>query len=113
MLDWTGTVKLLDLGLARFTRVDDQFTPSFDPGAILGTADYLAPEQALSPEVDIRADIYSLGAMIYFLLTGKPVFDSGSVTQKLIRHQREIPESLHKLCPAVSKELAAVVAKML
>jgi serine/threonine protein kinase len=117
MLDWGGTVKLLDLGLARFTRPQARFnerlTPSFEPNAVLGTADYLAPEQARSPEVDIRADIYSLGALLYFLLMSKPVFDGGSVTQKLIRHQREVPESLHNLRPYIPQALANVVARML
>ena len=76
------------MGLARFFHDDeDVLTKKYDEN-VLGTADYLAPEQALdSHAVDIRADIYSLGATFYFLLTGSPPFPEGSVAQKLIWHQ--------------------------
>src|SRR4051794_1557073 len=72
LVDRTGVVKVLDMGLARFFRdEDDIITKKYDEN-VLGTADYLAPEQALdSHEVDIRADIYSLGATFYFTLTGR------------------------------------------
>src|SRR5207302_11244372 len=69
LVDRGGTVKVLDLGLARFFNDDtDNITKKHDE-SVLGTADYLAPEQALDSNVDIRADIYSLGATFYFLLT--------------------------------------------
>jgi eukaryotic-like serine/threonine-protein kinase len=113
MLDWAGTIKLLDLGLARFARSPAHQTPSSDSKTILGTADYLAPEQARSSEVDGRADVYSLGAVAYFVLTGKPPFDGGSVAQKLIRHQTEVPAVVTTLRPDVPDGLAAVVARML
>jgi serine/threonine protein kinase len=113
MLDWAGTIKLLDLGLARFARSPAFQTPSGDSKTILGTADYLAPEQARSSEVDGRADVYSLGAVAHFVLTGKPPFDGGSVAQKLIRHQTEVPALVTILRPEVPEGLAAVVARML
>ena len=73
LVDRAGTVKLLDLGLARiFHETTDDLTTGRDARTLLGTVDYLAPEQALnSHDVDIRADIYGLGATFYFLLTGK------------------------------------------
>jgi serine/threonine protein kinase len=113
MLDWSGTVKLLDLGLARFSKRVDNVAQVSDSKMVLGTADYLAPEQARSASVDIRADIYSLGAVAYFVLTGKPPFDGGSVAQKLIRHQTEVPRPADSLRPEIPPGVAAVVARML
>ena len=71
LVDRAGVVKVLDMGLARFFKDDDEsLTRKFDEN-VLGTADYLAPEQAIdSHTVDIRADIYSLGGTFYYLLTG-------------------------------------------
>jgi serine/threonine protein kinase len=113
MLDWSGTVKLLDLGLARFSRRADNHTFANDSKTILGTADYVAPEQARSSAVDIRADIYALGAVGYFLLTGKTPFDGGSIAQKLIRHQTEVPKPVDEIRPELPAGVAAVIARML
>jgi len=93
MLDKHGVVRILDLGVALVTSTNlsaDQ-APDDDRG-ILGTADYLAPEQATAgAEVDIRADIYSLGVTLYFLLSGKAPFEDLSLAQKLVGHQFRIP----------------------
>jgi eukaryotic-like serine/threonine-protein kinase len=113
MLDWAGTIKLLDLGLARFARSPAQQAPTGDSKTILGTADYLAPEQARYSEVDGRADVYALGAVAHFVLTGKPPFDGGSVAQKLIRHQTEVPAPITNLRPEIPGALAGVIARML
>ncbi|HMO37409.1 MAG TPA: serine/threonine-protein kinase, partial [Gemmatales bacterium] len=86
LLDRSGVVKLLDLGLARFSDIErqDNLTRDFDDGRVLGTADYIAPEQGIKgSDVDIRADIYSLGATFYFLIKGEAPFEGASVTQKL------------------------------
>ncbi|MBN9117785.1 MAG: serine/threonine protein kinase [Planctomycetes bacterium] len=114
LIDRSGVVKILDLGLARLTQdTEDNLTRQNDEN-VLGTADYLAPEQALdSHTVDIRADIYSLGATFYFLLTGSALFPEGSVAQKLIWHQNRTPRSLRLLRPEVPDEIAAVVEKMM
>ena len=95
IVDRSGTVKVLDLGLARFFYdEDDLLTKKFDEN-VLGTADYLAPEQALdSHSVDIRGDIYSLGGTFYFCLTGLAPFADGTVAQKLIWHQSRQPKPL-------------------
>src|SRR5207248_11263042 len=83
LLDRTGVIKILDLGLARFFNEGDDGLTRLGNGAVLGTADFLAPEQAVdSHTADIRSDIYGLGATAYFLLTGKPPFPDGTVTQK-------------------------------
>jgi serine/threonine protein kinase len=114
LIDRSGVVKILDLGLARLTHdTDDQLTRQNDEN-VLGTADYLAPEQALdSHTVDIRADIYSLGATFYFLLSGSPPFPEGSVAQKLIWHQNRPPRPLKSLRGDVPDELAAAVERMM
>ncbi len=112
LVDRNGIVKILDMGLARFFHdTDDILTKKYDEN-VLGTADYLAPEQALdSHAVDIRADIYSLGATFYFILVGRPPFAEGTVAQKLIWHQTRQPKSVRLLRPDVPEELAAILEK--
>ena len=114
LVDRSGVVKLLDLGLARFFHDEDDNLTRMNDENVLGTADYLAPEQALdSHTVDIRADLYSLGATFYFLLTGSPPFPEGSVAQKLIWHQSREPRPITALRPEVPEELVQVVQKMM
>lgn len=108
-----GTVKLLDLGLARFFEETDNLTRQHAADAILGTADYIAPEQALGSTVDPRADIYSLGATLYFLLAGHPPFPDGTASQKLMWHQTREPEPIHRVRPSVPAGLSAIIAKMM
>ncbi len=113
MLAEDGTVKVLDLGLARSLDAGDNVTAMLDPGAVVGTADYLAPEQARNdPGVDARADVYSLGATLFALATGRPVFD-GNATQKLLKHQLQAAPLLTVVDPTLPPGLAAVVARML
>jgi serine/threonine protein kinase len=114
ILDRSGTVKILDMGLAR-SAVDasDNLTERLDSGAIVGTADFIAPEQAISRAViDGRADIYSLGASLFVLVSGKPPFD-GNTAQKLLHHQLKAPPHLSEVDPTLPEGLTAVVAKML
>jgi serine/threonine protein kinase len=114
LVDRTGVVKILDMGLARFFHdEEDMLTKKYDEN-VLGTADYLAPEQALdSHGVDIRADIYSLGATFYFCLTGKTPFTEGTVAQKLIWHQTRQPKPIKQLRPEVPEALAALIERMM
>jgi serine/threonine protein kinase len=114
LVDRSGTVKILDMGLARFFNDDqDVLTKKYDEN-VLGTADYLAPEQALdSHSVDIRADIYSLGGTFYFLLTSRSPFGEGTVAQKLIWHQTRRPKPVRDLRGDVPEELVVVLEKMM
>ncbi len=108
LLDRSGVVKLLDLGLARFSDLDrqDNLTRDFDDGRVLGTADYIAPEQGIKgSDVDIRADIYSLGATFYFMIKGEAPFEGASVTQKLLFHQIKEPPPLPDTVPHEIVEL--------
>ena len=115
LLDRTGTLKILDLGLARFSgdAEEHSLTVAHDE-KVLGTADYLAPEQALdSHTVDARADLYSLGCTLYFLLTGSPPFTEGRLAQRLMAHQTKAPPPLAERRPGVPTSLAAIVMKLM
>jgi WD40 repeat protein len=116
LLAGDGTVRLLDLGLARPGATDesDAGTTLTDTGMMMGTPDYVAPEQILdSKRVDIRADLYSLGCTLYHLLTGRPPFAGGTAGQKLVQQQTEEPEAIAALRPEVPAALVAVVQKLM
>lgn len=111
-----GLVKILDLGLARLTEPSGpgQSPLTVAGGGLRGTADYLAPEQAIDfHRVDIRSDIYSLGCSFYFLLTGRPPFDGGTLAQKLMKHQREMPPSVEKLTRNLPRRLPQILLRMM
>jgi serine/threonine protein kinase len=117
LLDRQGVIKILDLGLARFFRDTQKEVFSGRPHerAMVGTDDYLAPEQIVnSDEVDIRADIYSLGATFYFLLTGNSPFETEDhAYQKLLKHLAQRPKAIRELRPQVPAALATLVEKMM
>ncbi|QDS86685.1 Serine/threonine-protein kinase PrkC [Rosistilla ulvae] len=109
-----GTVKLLDMGLALLESEDDHSLTVANNENVLGTADYLAPEQALdSHKVDHRVDIYGLGCTFYFLLTGRPPFNDGTLAQRIIKHQTEMPEEIRKTRPDCPGELDGICTKMI
>jgi serine/threonine protein kinase len=114
MLTRAGMVKVLDLGLAllRGGPTDEKLTQT---GGIMGTYDYMAPEQASdSHNVDIRADVYSLGCTLYCLLTGRPPFaHSRRVLEKMRAHAEAPVPPVHQLRPEVPEALARVVQRML
>jgi serine/threonine protein kinase len=112
--DRAGVVKILDMGLARsFDNPHHKLTENLDSGAVVGTADYIAPEQALNiPGIDIRADIYSLGATFFTLVAGRPPFE-GNTTQKLLNHQMKLPPRLSEVDPTVPEKLSNIVMKMM
>ncbi|MBM4071316.1 MAG: serine/threonine protein kinase [Planctomycetes bacterium] len=114
LLDRAGVVKVLDMGLARFfNEPEANLSEDQEQGNVLGTADYLAPEQVNDSRVDIRADIYSLGVSFYYMLAGKSPFHKGTVAQKLIWHQVRRPKSIRTLRPDVPEGLEQVLVRML
>jgi len=115
LVDRKGVARILDMGLARILNDHaDQLTVKYDDKIVLGTADYVAPEQVVnSHSVDGRADIYALGATLYFLLAGHPPFPTGTVSQKLLWHRTKDPTPIRAIRPEVPEGLAAVLAKMM
>jgi eukaryotic-like serine/threonine-protein kinase len=114
LVDHNSVVKLLDLGLARFTDEDRaSLTVKYDEN-VLGTADYLAPEQAIdSHGVDARADIYSLGCSLYFLLSGHPPFPDGTLPQRLMMHQKTPPPDIRLKRPDAPEDLLEICTRMM
>jgi uncharacterized protein (TIGR03067 family) len=109
-----GTVKILDFGLAVLADANRGATGLTGANVVLGTPDYIAPEQAEnSSAADIRSDIYSLGCTLYHLLTGRVPFPGESVLRKLDAHRKDEPEPIRSIRPEIPVELAAVVAKMM
>lgn len=116
LLDRMGTVKVVDLGLARFRDVTENhgLTGLHDANRIIGTVEYQAPEQAMdSGSADARSDIYSLGATLFHLLTGRPPFPAGTLQNKLLAHQLKVPPLTSSVNPAVPAPLAELVAAMM
>lgn len=107
-----GQTKLADLGLAFF--YDDQLADEKKPRHIVGTADYIAPEIIVSPDV-LRtvSDIYSLGCTLYYAVTGKVPFPGGDTADKLRRQLDEVPLTPQRLNPKVSSEFADVIASLM
>ena len=115
LLDAKGTVKILDMGLARIQAGGDVATQAelTGTGAVMGTVDYMAPEQALNTKhADQRADIYSLGCTLFYLLTGKPLYEAETLTAKLLAHQGQPIPPLRKIRAEVPEEMEAVFRKM-
>lgn len=114
LVDRNNVVKLLDLGLARFTEEEHASLTLAHDENVLGTADYLAPEQARdSHGVDGRADIYSLGCTFYYLLSGHPPFPDGTLPQRLMQHQNSPPPNIHRERPDAPNDLIRIYLKMM
>ncbi len=113
LVDRRGAAKILDLGIVRFTH-DDSYSRVNGAELILGTIDYLAPEQAEdSSKVDIRADIYALGATLYFLLAGHPPYPVADLRQKLASKKSVDPPPIHILRPDVPDEFSALLCRLM
>jgi len=112
LLNKQGTVKILDMGLARI-HGEAEKTELTSTGAVMGTVDYMAPEQAVnSKTADARADVYALGCTLYFLLTGKAVYNGDTMMAKLLAHRDQPIPDLQASCPQVSDQLEAVFKTM-
>ena len=112
--DEPPTVKILDFGLARFVSETDDATRLTEVGKLLGTIDYVAPEQASDARgADIRADIYSLGCSLFYLLTARPPFLGESVVEKLGPRMTGEPPWVRADRPEVSPALEAVLRKIM
>jgi serine/threonine protein kinase/formylglycine-generating enzyme required for sulfatase activity len=112
--DSQGNVRILDLGLARFTSASDGHSELTGSGDMMGTVDYMAPEQAVSTkQADARSDIYSLGCTLFFLLTGRPPFGGETMMTRLLAHRDTAVPSLRSVRSDLPASLDEVVCKML
>jgi serine/threonine protein kinase len=115
LLDKKGVVKILDMGLARLdiggeAGPQDELTGT---GTIMGTVDYMAPEQAVNTKkADHRADIYSLGISLHYLIVGKAPYTGDTVMEKLMAHQNQPIPSLRNAQPDIPERVQAVFKKM-
>lgn len=113
LLTSDGTLKILDLGLALVNEEQESLTLMHDE-KVMGTADFLAPEQALnSHNVDLRADIYSLGCTFYYFMTGQPPFADGTIAQRIAMHQSCDPKPLRELRPDCPPLVEALCQRMM
>ncbi len=111
LLDSAGHVILSDFGIARLTRTDGEAeqTQIKGPQAVMGTPDYISPEQALGQELDGRSDVYSLGITLFFLLTKRLPFKADAAIALVLMHVHEVPPSLALIRADVSPVLDHVV----
>jgi serine/threonine protein kinase len=111
LLTADGDVKITDFGLLKHTgQIDPNLTTD---GAVLGTPQYISPEQALAEEADERADIYSLGATFYQMVSGKLSFEDKNTTSLLLKITQHQPPGLLKVAPAAPRPLAVIIDRMM
>ena len=111
MLTANGLVKVMDFGIAR--AVADTSTTMTQTAAVIGTAQYLSPEQARGETVDARSDLYSAGCLLYELLVGRPPFIGDSPVSVAYQHVREAPVPPSHLDPVISPDIDAITLKAL
>ena len=109
MINRQGAVKVMDFGIAR--AIADSSNPMTQTAAVIGTAQYLSPEQARGEQVDARSDVYSVGCVLYEILTGEPPFTGDSPVAVAYQHVREDPKLPSNVHAGVPRELDSVVLK--
>ena len=107
-----GTAKLADLGLAHEAMREDADAPEVED-KILGTPHYIAPEQILRGDLDVRCDLYALGATLFHMLTGRPPFDAPTTKAILSKHIREPVPDPRQLRPDLTESTAYIVMRLL
>jgi serine/threonine protein kinase len=110
LLDRSGQVYLIDLGIARWESAAGSSTMT---GAVIGTPRYMAPEQVQGERSDNRADIYSLGVILYEMLTGRPLFEGDTPFAIMFKHIQELPLLPRQIVPDIPEAVEAVILKCL
>lgn len=119
LVDRKGRVRITDMGVARLTADDgDELTRQVEDQrgeqTVLGSIDFMSPEQAYDAhDVDVRTDVYGLGATLYFLLTGKSPLAPGTLPEKMLQLQRRTPTAIRTLRPETPEDLDAVLHRMM
>jgi serine/threonine protein kinase/tetratricopeptide (TPR) repeat protein len=109
MIDKGGNAKIMDFGIARSIREKGITGPS----VLIGTPEYMSPEQAEAKEIDQRSDIYSLGIILYEMTTGRPPFEGDTALSIAMKHKGESPKNPNQLNPNIPDSLSGVILKCL
>lgn len=109
MIDKKGNARIMDFGIARLLKTEG----ITDAGIAIGTPEYMSPEQVEGMPVDPRSDIYSLGVILYEMLTGGRPFEANSAIAYGIKHKSEMPRNPNELNPQISEDLSLVILKCL
>ena len=110
LITQNGQVKVTDFGIARAFGGGDELT---ETGSVMGTATYFSPEQAQGKNVDPRSDLYSLGIVLFEMITGRPPFSGESPVAIAYKHVQEAPPRPTSINPAIPKPLEAIIARLL
>ncbi len=109
MINRAGAVKVMDFGIAR--AIADSSSPMTQTAAVIGTAQYLSPEQARGEQVDARSDVYSLGCVLFEILTGEPPFTGDSPVAVAYQHVREDPRLPSSVNTEIPASLDSIILK--
>ncbi|HEX3869530.1 MAG TPA: WD40 repeat domain-containing serine/threonine protein kinase, partial [Pirellulales bacterium] len=113
LIDRKGVVKILDMGLARLDGAQSDADDLTNTGNIMGTVDFMAPEQALDTKhADARADVYSLGCTLYYLLSGQKLYDADTVMKRILAHREHPIPPLEGVRAGVTPQLDAAFQRM-
>ena len=114
MIRSDGYIKVLDFGLAKLTEQElSPSTPDTNPGIVMGTPRYMSPEQARGLDVDVRTDIFSLGTVVYEMVTGRLPFEGETTSDVIAALIKDEPEPMRSTVPELPLELEQVVSKAL
>ena len=104
----------MDFGISRVSEMKGGAAPGLTTtGTVMGTPDYMPPEQAQGKTADFRSDIYSLGVVLFEIFTGRLPFDGASAMEVVIAHVQKAPPSPRRLNPTIPPELEAVILRCL